>query len=70
MLVDNYELELLKGDLLLLCSDGLSDMLEESDMLNIITGFEDDLNKTASILLQQALERGGFDNISLILIRI
>jgi serine/threonine protein phosphatase PrpC len=70
VLVDNYELELLKGDLLLLCSDGLSDMLEESDMLNIITGFEDDLNKTASILLQQALERGGFDNISLILIRI
>ncbi len=70
VLVDNYELELWEGDLLLLCSDGLSDMLEENEILNIVTDFEDDLNKTASMLLQQALERGGFDNISLILIRI
>lgn len=70
VLVDNYELELSEGDLLLLCSDGLSDMLEENEILNIVAGFEDDLNKTASMLLQQALERGGFDNITLILIRI
>ncbi len=67
---DNYELELLNDDLLLLCSDGLSDMLAEKDMLSIITSSADDLKETASTLLQLALKRGGFDNISLILVRI
>ncbi|MDD2509732.1 MAG: Stp1/IreP family PP2C-type Ser/Thr phosphatase [Syntrophomonas sp.] len=70
VLVDNYEHELLKGDLLLLCSDGLSDMLEEAEILKIASNFDGDLNETASKLLQQTLDRGGYDNISLILIRI
>ena len=55
------------GDRLLLCSDGLHDLLEDGEMHSIIraaTGVQSAVDK----LLQAALDRGGPDNISLVLL--
>lgn len=56
------------GDVFILCSDGLSDMLTTEDMAEILisTAFEN----VAEKLLKCALERGGKDNITVILCKI
>lgn len=53
-------------DRLLLCSDGLSDMLRDREIADII-GTED-LQQAADRLLEQSLDNGGRDNVSLILL--
>ena len=55
-------------DLILLCSDGLSDVLTEGDMLSIIQR-EADLDALAQALFDAAFEKGSEDNISLVLVR-
>ena len=55
-------------DLVLLCSDGLCDVLTEADMLEIIQT-ETDLDSLCKKLADPAYERGSADNISLILVR-
>lgn len=55
-------------DLVLLCSDGLSDVLTEADMLSIIQR-EPDLDALAKTLFDAAFDRGSSDNISLVLVR-
>ena len=55
-------------DLVLLCSDGLCDVLTEADMLEIIQT-ETDLDSLCKKLADTAYERGSADNISLILVR-
>jgi serine/threonine protein phosphatase PrpC len=64
--VDTYRIPLKIGDLLLLCSDGLWEMVYDADIEQII---ESSLPSTAQIcdtLLQAALRGGGKDNISII----
>lgn len=58
----------LSGDQYLLCSDGLSDMLTDAQMANIMTTGSD-INEVVSTLVARANEEGGRDNISAILIR-
>ena len=55
-------------DLVLLCSDGLCDVLTEADMLSIIQQ-EPDLDVLAQALFHAAFEKGSADNISLVLVR-
>ncbi|ANE47482.1 serine/threonine protein phosphatase [Paenibacillus swuensis] len=50
-------------DILLLCSDGLSNMVESEDLLRILAG-ENNLEGKARELVRLALEEGGDDNIS------
>ena len=59
-----------EGDLYLLCSDGLTDMLSDEDIASIIRkkGM-DDLKETAHLLLDSALSSGGKDNVTIVLIR-
>lgn len=57
----------MKGDILLLCTDGLSGMLSDKEMADII-GKRISLEKKAQKLVEMANERGGYDNISLILV--
>ncbi len=64
---DIYELSLRQGDKLLLCSDGLSDMLEDNEIKEIINEFksaEDAVNE----LIVRANAHGGKDNITAVLI--
>ena len=56
-------------DIYLLCSDGLTDMLEDEVIRNTINDNSDDLEKIASELIRQSNDSGGNDNISAILAR-
>lgn len=57
------------GDMFLLCSDGLSDMLSTEEIRNLLTTAEPDLNRLCEGLIRLANENGGRDNISVALIR-
>jgi protein phosphatase len=57
------------GDVYLLCSDGLSGMLSDEQMAQIIAG-ESDLNRAVDRLIDGANEEGGIDNITVVLARI
>jgi len=56
-----------RGDVLLLCSDGLSNKLHADDMLGIINKHPDDLSAACGEMVRQANERGGEDNITIVL---
>jgi protein phosphatase len=58
------------GDTYLLCSDGLSDMVEDEDMHLTLTSLQANLQLAADQLVQQANDNGGRDNVSVILIRV
>lgn len=66
---DYFEVQLKRGDLVLMCTDGLSNMLDDEEMKKIIKQYENNLEIAAKNLVKQANEAGGKDNIGLILIR-
>src|ERR671916_209796 len=59
-----------RGDVLLLCSDGLSGKLRGEDMLRIVQESEGDLKRACEALVDEANERGGEDNITVLLARL
>ena len=59
-----------RGDVLLLCSDGLSGKLRGEDMLRIVQESEGDLKRACEALVDEANERGGEDNITVVLARL
>jgi protein phosphatase len=61
--------ELVPGDVLLLCSDGLTNMLSDQRLLEIVQETGDDLERGCRQLISEANEQGGRDNISAILAR-
>jgi serine/threonine protein phosphatase PrpC len=67
--IDVQEQPTAAGDTFLLCSDGLFDMLANEEIYHALMG-ELDLNFAAKRLVQLANEKGGYDNISVALIRI
>ncbi len=58
----------LKDDVLLMCTDGLTNMLTNEEIFNIITNEKDDLENVCKHLINVANENGGNDNISVILV--
>jgi protein phosphatase len=56
----------LVGDHYLLCSDGLSDMVEDEDIHLTISTFSDNLEMAVKQLVQLSNEHGGRDNISVV----
>jgi len=58
------------GDLFLLCSDGLSDLVEAQDVLAALDEVDRDLAKGVDALVDLANARGGTDNITVILARV
>lgn len=67
--VDVIESPVAPGDRFLLCSDGLSDMVSPVELAALFAGQDDD-DRLADTLLLAALDAGGRDNISLVVIRI
>ena len=59
-----------RDDLFLLCSDGLSDMVEDEDIQLTVNTFGDNLEKLAKQLVLLSNENGGRDNVSLVLVRV
>ena len=58
-----------KNDIVLLCTDGLCGLLKDEEMAKILNK-RTDLEKKAELLVEEANKKGGFDNISLILVQI
>jgi len=67
--VDTYEVDVLENDDILLCTDGLTNMLAEDEILEIITKLEDP-QVACDTLIENANNKGGDDNITVIIGRI
>ncbi|MBQ9942274.1 MAG: serine/threonine-protein phosphatase, partial [Christensenellaceae bacterium] len=65
---DAYASTFEKGDMLLICSDGVTGHVEDGELQSALAA-GGDLRPMAEGLLALALERGGSDNISLVLVR-
>lgn len=65
--VDFFSVELNPEDIVLMCSDGLTNMLEDEEIRMILSG-QEDIGEKAEKLVKAANQNGGSDNISVILI--
>ena len=66
---DASEIDSKPGDIYLLCSDGLTGMVPEEEILKLVTANTDDLEKACKELIDMANERGGLDNVTAILVK-
>jgi len=67
--VDVIEEPVLPGDIFLLCSDGLNDMVDDEEIHLTLSKYSVNLAQAAQALVDLANAKGGKDNISVILIR-
>jgi len=58
------------GDIYLLCSDGLNDMVEDEDIQSTLYAMQSNLTLAAEQLIQMANDNGGRDNVSVILVKV
>lgn len=65
--VDFFEIELKKSDRILMCSDGLTDMIEDEEILEILNE-KDSTSESIECLIETANENGGNDNITVVVI--
>jgi serine/threonine protein phosphatase PrpC len=66
--VDTAVLPVETGDRIVLCSDGLSDMVPEGRILEILSDSPDDPETPAQRLLSAALDAGGTDNVTVVVV--
>jgi serine/threonine protein phosphatase PrpC len=66
---DLGEHEVLASDIYMLCTDGLHDVVEDAEIASALEVLEPNLELAAATLVEMANDRGGRDNISVILIR-
>ena len=67
--VDTFEVNLQRGDLVLVCSDGLVDMIDDSEIERVLLS-EPNLKSAAQTLIKLANEAGGDDNITVAIAKI
>ncbi|OBZ16799.1 Stp1/IreP family PP2C-type Ser/Thr phosphatase [Bacillus sp. FJAT-26390] len=67
--IEVQAVELSPQDVLLLCSDGLTNMVSEQEMLLTVTTEQLELEAKADHLIQLALHAGGDDNITVVLLQ-
>lgn len=65
--IDYFSVELEEGDIVLMCTDGLTNMLEDEEIRMILEGGRD-IVEQAQMLVEAANKNGGKDNISVVLI--
>lgn len=65
--VDTSSFEVSDKDLILICSDGLNTMVSDSEIFDILSS-DDSIRKKVDTLILQALQNGGLDNITVVLI--
>ena len=70
--IDNYTEVIQPGDQIILCSDGLTDMLADEEILEIMNENKAaaDLDQLARALVDAALNKGGYDNTTIIVLGI
>ena len=67
---DFFELKLRENDIVLMCSDGLTNMIEDAEIECIIKREQENLEKAGMTLLNRANDMGGKDNITVLLVRV
>ena len=67
--VDVQEQDLESGEIYLLCSDGLNDMVDDEEIHLTLSKYSANLVQAATELVRLANEKGGKDNISVVLVR-
>jgi protein phosphatase len=65
-----HEYPVLPGDIYLLCSDGLNDMVEDEEIQLTLQMLAANLELAATQLIQMANDNGGRDNVSVILVKV
>lgn len=73
VLVDVYQKEIAPGELYLACSDGLSGMVSDEEILNTIDQFgweSQDLTPLVNTLIEKANANGGDDNVTVVVARV
>lgn len=68
--VDSFSVETKPGDVFMLCSDGLTAMVDDARILEILEGQRGDVKAAAQALVDEANRSGGDDNITVILFQI
>ena len=68
--VDTFSVDTMAGDLFLLCSDGLTSMVDDETILRLVERNRGDLNAAAKALVRAANKGGGEDNITVIFFEI
>lgn len=63
---DFYEFHIKRGDVILMCTDGLSNMVEDEDMFGLVKGARD-IVEAVQLLIDRANSNGGRDNIGVVL---
>lgn len=66
--IHTYEVQ--QGDIYLLCSDGLNDMIDDEEIQMTMIALRANLELTAQQLIQAANDAGGRDNVSVIMIKV
>jgi serine/threonine protein phosphatase PrpC len=69
LLVDIQSRRMDHGDVLLLCSDGLTTMIGDEEIARILVEAGGDVARAATALVQEANDRGGEDNITVVLLK-
>jgi PPM family protein phosphatase len=64
--VDAFVVDAAEGDIFLLCSDGLTDMVGDDDILDTVERHREDLDRVTKALVSAANRGGGEDNITVI----
>ena len=73
MSIDPYvsdEVKIKKGDIFVLCSDGLNDLVEASEIVEVLSLEKDDVTETVKKLAGLSQEKGGKDNVTVIVVKI
>jgi serine/threonine protein phosphatase PrpC len=68
--VDAFTIDAQEGDVFLLCSDGLTDMVDDVDILDLLERHREDLDRAVRSLVAAANRGGGEDNITAVAFRI
>lgn len=69
VLLETHLHDLVPGDMYLLCSDGLSDMLDDDSIAQVLNG-HDAIDDAGTALIDAANDAGGKDNIAVVLVRV
>jgi protein phosphatase len=64
--VDSFTVDAQVGDVFLICSDGLTDMVDDEDIRSVLEKFHNDLDRATKSLVSAANRGGGEDNITVV----
>lgn len=64
--VETFTVDAQAGDVFLICSDGLTDMVDDEEIFGVLDRHQDDLDRAAKALVSAANRGGGVDNITVV----